>query len=397
MNAAEIDAMLCEEYIGQIPEFEAISKCFDAMLKKAKENPNGMNPNKWKENRDIQKIFKHFFGLKSFWLYWVPSDVVPNARTFMDSALLGDDQLEAVMNRKKGRGFYDTQHKSIIFIVVYCAILRPEYELTGRELTAIILHECGHNFDSSPYSHLGIVRKLYIKYYLGATPVDEHNRIKQQAYDYYKKASKKVYGNDDMRNSERESDQHAVDRYTNPSTLGSTLKSLKNIFKNTIGIFSGYYWLLQLHHRSARKAEQFADSFAVTYGYGHELITSLEKMDAIFDRPARKTGPVNTLMRDLYRATVEVNSMFKDEHATNQARCKDCIVKLKADVASGDYAPELKDDLLNEIAELEDEYQVIVNCNPEQRISFTRGWRKFINALFGGRPELTRILGRNQM
>lgn len=388
------EQLFTEEYIGKIPEFERVSELFDAMLKKAKKSPDTMNPNKWEENKLIQKIFKKFFGLKAFHLYWVPSDT-RNAFTIVDSALMGGERVDGVIDRKHGQGFYDTNHKCVFVIFGYCGILRPEIKFTGAELTAIFLHEIGYNFDHSIYTHLGIMRKLYLK--LKKTDaVTEHNEYKEELYKDFKKYGNYIYSDQETRDNNREKDTKRLKRYMNCPALLKFINGTLTGFANGYYIMSGAYILVQLMILGRRKGEQFADSFSTTYGFGPELMSGLLKLSD-YSSSIVKNRKSDILMRDYANAQSEIAALMFDEHASDQARCKDCIIKLKTDLKKKDYPEDMKRDLMEEIISLEEAYDAIVNCNPEQRISFVRGWRKFSEILFRGRPELTRIFGRNQM
>lgn len=383
-----------EEYIGKIPEFQRTSELFDAMLKKAKKSPDTMNPNKWEENKEIRKIFKKFFGLKAFHLYWVPSDV-RNAFTITDSALMGGERIDGVIDRKQGQGFYDTKHKCVFVIFGYCGILRPEVGFTGAELTAIFLHEIGHNFDHSIYTHLGIMRKLYLK--LKKTDATtEHNKYKEDFYKNYKKYGNYIYSDQETRDNDREEDTKRLKQYMNCPAL---LKFIGGTFIGIVNswyIMSGAYVLVQMIILGRRKGEQFADSFSTTYGFGPELMSGLLKLSD-YSSLIVKNRRSDILMRDYADAQQEITALMFDEHASDQARCKDCIIKLKTDLKKKDYPEDMKRDLMEEIVSLEEAYDAIVNCSPEQRFSFVRGWRKFSEIIFKGRPELTKLFGRNQM
>ena len=57
--------LFSEAYYGKIPEFIVLEKLFDKVIEKV--NAEGLrkaNPNKYKEMRQIEDIFKSVFGFK---------------------------------------------------------------------------------------------------------------------------------------------------------------------------------------------------------------------------------------------------------------------------------------------------------------------------------------------
>lgn len=382
-----------EEYIGQIPELKAVSILFDKMLEEAKADPNKMNPNKWPENNKIRAIFKKFFGLKAFHLYWVPSDV-RNAFTFTDSALLAGEKRDGVMTRRSGKGFYDTEHQAVFLIFVYVGCLRPEVKFTGRELTAIILHELGHNLDFSPYFRLGIFNRLWLKL-VDKSAVEANNDFKDEMLDYFKDVSEDIYEHQKRRDRDRKRDERNMEAYMNsPWFVNAIYGAVAGVY-NAVFFFSGAAFLTQSLITGRRKGEQFADSFATAYGYGPDLMTGLLKLGD-YSKYIKKNGVLDNFFRDYADAANEIAIMLMDEHSSNQSRCKDCLTKLRKDLKRGDYPPDMREDLMAELRTLEEIYHKIVYEDTKGK-PFTAAWRKFINTFFGGHFEITRILPKNQM
>lgn len=388
-----------EEYIGKLPEFSRISELFNRILEKARKDLYGYNPNNSKENKEIERILIKFFGLKKIYIWWSP-DYIGNAGAYTAHVYnLTPNIMETLISRKRGRGFYDTEHVCVFGMCLHCGLLDPKFNLTGSEITALALHEIGHCFDMSPLSHVRAWQEEYIHECEDAEidPIKNANDIIDSVIDdegYYKDGQFLHPRTRERKYKERE----RLLRAYHQSTAFQYFKAgLGRFGKNLLWIISGGAAIRQLMCAKDRFSEQFADSFAVTYGFGAELISSLEKLHDKSMYLSKATSKSLMLWRDFYDAQNEIVNMMSDEHATNQARCKDCINKLKNDLNQNDYPPEMKKDIMGEIRSLEKIYSKMVNCNPEQRISFVRGWRQFCEKLFGGKPEITRILGKNQM
>lgn len=383
-----------EDYIGRLPEFEAIADLFEKMKAKAEQNPKAMNPNKWEENDKICKIFAKVFGLKAVWFYWIPEESI-NAYTINVHVLtvLGDSK--DLVKYTKGKGFYDTTHRMVFTVYGYCSLLKKEVGLTGRQLLAIFLHEFGHNFDYSPY--------LEVKYVADCTlgssgsTIDENNSIKMDEYDRTENQYAPYYNSKDntIRDNKANRYHKAIENYNNTSTweiAKDTIKMLVHMPKYAL-----YGRRCLQEDIVDKKGEQFADSFATAYGYGPELIAGLNRLEEVNTSPQPRTSKVDIFFRDLNNCLYEIIIGMIDVHGTHQERCKDCIKKLKRDLANSDYPAGMKKDLEREIAQLEKIYQGMLTASPNDRDKITKRWRRFVDRFFGGAFNSTRKTKPNQM
>lgn len=389
-----LDPVFTEEYIGKIPEFEEVSELFDKIIKQCRNNLRTMNPNKLPEHKRICEIIKEFFGLKDFLFYWVPENI-GNAFTLFDSVCTHEEFRTGILKRIPGRGFYDTDHAIKFCVFVYTGCLLRAHNLTGREMTALLLHELGHNCDKLPYVHMSAFTWLLLKIY-DKTPNQYNNEFKQMYYDEISRQYNKLYKDQE--------DRDAYDKYIRRLLEASVNRfSILMMFENVVLAIQNLQLMvvapiLQLLGTSRRKMEQFADSFPTTYGFGKDLITGLGKIGDYSAYEKGKKSWFNQFQKDLLDTQMEIYVLLTDEHGSDQSRAKDCLLKLRRDLRRGDYAsPEIKEELINEIEKLELQYNKVVNCNPEKLFSFKRAVRKVINALWGGRPEMSHILPRNQM
>lgn len=374
-----------EEYWGKIPEFVKVSNLFDAMIEKARSDPKKMNPNTWKENDEICKIFASVFGLKNVWFYWIPLDERNAFTVTVYSFLMLGDSRDLIENRS-GKGFYDKSHRSVFTIYGYCGLLLSETNITGKELTAIFLHELGHNFDYSPYHHIGFFTKLLIK--SNGSTIEQNNNYKMNVYDQLKDSYDQLYDNQKKRDAAKKSYEKALKKYLNSGLF----KNLINIVYNGISLACSLPGALLSQYviRGQKMGEQFADSFATAYGYGPELITGLQKISRYDHVPIKNNGKVITLLRDLNTAMVEIFLNFGECHGTTQERTIECIKKLRSDLAAGDYPKGMKDDIEAEIKRLETIYMEWITTSPEDKLKITKAWRRVCDKFFGGAFNLVK-------
>lgn len=391
--AMEEEEPFNEEYIGKLPEFIKVSEIFDKMIEKAKLDPKKMNPNDWKENEQICTILAKVFGLKRVWFYWVPHDM-RNAFTVTIHSFLVLGDSKDLIEYRTGKGFYDTSHRSIFTIYGYCGLLLPEAKMTGKELLAIFLHELGHNFDYSPYHHVSFLAKAMIE--AGGSTIDQNNAVKMDYYNQVTEQYDSYYSKNSIkRKKEREKYQKAIEKYLNSGLLKNFIQCAYHI------IHMPLYALIsiptQLSQLDGKKGEQFADSFATAYGYGPELISALGKLGTYDNVKVTNCGKATVFFRDLNNCLGEIINGLAEVHGTDQERCKDCINKLRKDLANTDYPKGMKEDLETEINRLESLYMEMLTSTPDDRQKITKAWRRLCDKLFGGAFNVAKWFKPNQM
>lgn len=384
-----------EEYIGRLPEFIKVAELFDRMIEKAKADPKNMNPNAWKENEQICTILAKVFGLKRVWFYWVPHDM-RNAYTVTVHSFLVLGDSKDLVEYRHGKGFYDTSHRSVFTLYGYCGLLLEEAGMTGSELLAIFLHELGHNFDYSPYHHVSMITEAMIK--SGGSTIDQNNAVKMDYYNYTVDEYDPLYNGKrgrEKREKQREAYQKAIEKYLNSKLLRNFCGALKNM------IFLPVWALVsiptQLMGMADKKGEQFADSFATAYGYGPELVSGLMKLGKYDNVKITNAGKATVFFRDLNNCLNEIINGLMECHGTEQERCKDCILKLRKDLAASDYPKGMKEDLEAEINRLEGMYQEYMTYTPGERDKITKAWRRFCDKAFGGKFNIAKWFKPNQM
>lgn len=388
-----------EAYYGRLPEFEQISKLFDIMSERATKEKDRANPNEYTENKQIQKLFAKVFGLKRVYLYWMPHPG-PNACTIVIYSIMINSDSEKFIEHDPKKGFYDNSHKSIFTVYGYNDILT--YGLTGKELTAIFLHEFGHNFDFSPY-HIVEYFQDYL-YGLTAknigTDIEKYNDIKLQVKDDLVKEANKLYNHNRTRDRYRRAYNKYLDEDYNKSTserLKIAIKMLgKNTFMHTLGIPIRLF--VNIADIGSKKGEQFADSFATAYGYGPDLLSGLSKLDVVPKAvKIQAKGPVCDFLRDLNEVQYEVLDSMMEEHGSHAERCRDCLMKLRRDLKTNDFPPDMRSDLENEIARLEERYVILTSVNDEQKNKMLAIYRKMMDKFFHGSNNFAKFFKPNQV
>jgi len=381
-----------EAYYGKLPEFIEIEKLFESMSNKMKVDPKKCNPNKYPENKKVEKLFCKVFGFKKTYLYWEPFNQANGYTLSLNSLILFSDKKNAIIKRSD-TGFYDESGKSILTVYLSNGLILRD-GLTPPELTATILHEIGHNFDISKF-HL-------IEYMIDAvktlgTSVKEYGKldIDKVKEDYYDKTSDE---NDYYYNHSTKRDHYnkiTDKRLASMYKINTWLSGILAI--HTINFTIAFSPFLQFARLGSKKSEIFADSFASAYGYSVDLISALKKLDKekeLYYKP--KTG-FTRFLYDLDNFNTEVFLAFSDCHGMNQERCKDCLKKLNWDLNHNDFPPELKQELINKINETKKIYDSFVDKSEYDRMPITRAWHIIVKTIFGGRVGLAKFFPRHQV
>lgn len=391
-----------EAYFGQLPEFAEMDKQFESLIKRArKEGVTKCNPNKYKENETIQKLFEKVFGFKNVYIYWVPTNDIEGCTVVPNLLLLFGESKEYIEMRP-GRGFYDSSNSTICFVELSTGLLKESFELTAREFVAVILHEIGHNFDYSNFhiidyfmyccETLGAV-KSYVKYNMS---IQDRNREIMNEYEDTRDASEEIYNNQKKRDEYAKKFEDDIEKAANRENGELAKKVLVKQLKKSLAFLIKP--LLHLINMGAHKGEQFADSFPTAYGYGLELGTSLEKMDRNYLPNRKNPTKSNIIMDDLYQLKSEQLQIAIGEcHGTDQERIKMVIKKLKRDLRRKDYPDGMKKEVEKEIAKVERFYNTVVHAQPDDKLRLTKMYRTFVDVFFGGIPNITKFFKRNQI
>lgn len=389
-----------EAYYGRQPELLEAVKLFDSLMRRAKKVPRQkFNPNKAPETTKIEKCFQKLFGLKGFYFYWIPNPGA-NAFTINFYGIVLAGSHKKFIERTDKSGFYDKDHKFIITVYGYPDTLYSG--MTGEELTAIFLHEIGHNFDFSKYQITSYISEVLMGILPGITiedTVEANNILKEDFHTALKTEGDKLYKDEENRKKQIDRFDKMIERMMNRGFFRSFARSLFLFLANSAyaTAFLPLKWYMNITDIGGKKGEQFADSFATAYGFGPQLISGLNKLglySASNYTKKKKSTPVR-IIRNFEEAQEEIALGMLECHGTHSERCKDCLRKLRTDLKSGDYNPKMKETLENEIAELEKRYQAMLNMTDGEKNYALVLVRRIVDKIFFGSLNITKIFKPN--
>ena len=374
------DLNLNEAYFPKPASIIKIERAFEKIVDKINKDkfwtPIG-NP----EIIELESAITKAFNFEDIVIQWNPSlaRAAVNAATAPVVYIVGNDP-KAYAIKKTAQGYKFKNNKGIYGLFFFTQGLIHHVKLTPAELTAILLHEVGHNFFVSPlyrlqtYFYFLILIAIGIFMILGASNPEEK---KQAIYHMINLMLgfiliAGVFG---------KGNRSAI-KQTRDNLIATLLKTEASIFIRKIEaiisdalviialiinaalvpmyllpsliitlFFSPLNFFLNFYLRKGYLNEKFADKFATTYGYGPELASGLDKLNqyASKDISAALSLPI---VGSAYELTMLLGVM--DPHPTTEMRVRNVIKELKAELAGGKYPKGMKNAILKDVKQTED-------------------------------------------
>lgn len=379
---------LDEAYFGG----DAVIKIERAMVKihqKVSENPR-VAIYKDASNAELEAAVKEVFGFKSVNVYWgnEPGMQMIGPHTRPGCIFFRSKEFVNSFGGAKN-GFYDKKHELKVYIQMYQNLI-TDAKLTPRELTAILLHEIGHNFDATPITIIDAWYRLItvctsgnitaILQYAGSSAIQEYGREVVMAI-----TNLNTYIMDTV------------------PPIGTFLRSVGkvgfNVFKFMNAIlnpvlapviipayllFMPFYWISNF---VGRKKEIYADTFAAAYGYAAEQATALDKLNYYILSPVEPgKGGVLNFFYDYAIFQQEFVSMCMGGHRSNQQRMITMMDAMEKDMNNPSVPAELKRELKTKLEEARKTYNSMMGMNENDRKTFTTMFRKMVNNWYDGKP-----------
>lgn len=392
MNEALDSLMLDEAFFGKkpvIPIQRAMNDCYNVIMN----NPQ-IDMIATRQAASLNKSLVDVFGFRFCRVYWNNNPALGTGPcTFPRCKFLhaSDFNAQSYMYGKNNKGFYDAEHSLAVFIQTDQTLF-TEARFTPEEMTAIILHEVGHNFDYSPYTVLYewyYVFSMIVQFAMNPTDLTPLAAIGMNVigkelggmYDFF-------YSLDNILLNIIPPVGYFV-RLTRKFGF-NVLKLLQAIISPvTMAVLVPIELLMTpfqyLGNFQTRVGEVYADSFAASYGYGAELGTALEKLNryAVYNGPG--SDSFLQPFYDLAMLQADFITMCAGGHMSTQQRFKTCIDKLDHDLEQTDLTREDKAMIKAERDRIVDTYNKFVSCDADRRSVFTRSFREMLDNWYAGK------------
>lgn len=388
---------LNEQYFGKTPEVLKIEQAIGNLRRKyIKQYDNTEifdDPKRFKLNEAIEDAFG--FGVVDV-QFSLTKQI--NACTIPIGLALDESPAkELKLDTKKGFKYNKSADYAVIIIITTGLFCNPEF--TDGEVTAILLHEVGHNFSGATLPTVGVMSTLKSVIAaissIGASLLVTANLGKQVNinFDRFLRAKAKnltkifdmiglIYNKIQDLLYEGYSVQKIMVLLNPINAILLAIYSVARYFTSNILFFipnmiAGY------------NDERFADSFAAMYGYGPELHEALVKLDntTLFSVDAMvKNCPVLSNYMDLaLLPTLFIIRAF-DEHPEIPARLHNTCKQIESDLNNKRYSPEMKARIKHDLAVMQKSvkrYEKINDDIAENPNSIKESYYKWLSS-FGG-------------
>ena len=395
-----------EAYFGKIPKLLSIEKKIGNLRKKYKNTPENINSSK--ELIDISNDFADLFGFKEFYLS-VKMEGVMNAATYPIDLCIGSGNPAKWVKVSKD-GFRYSKEAGYVSVIYVNKGLIFDSDITDGEIVAIILHEIGHNFQSSLN---GIVRGFsYVNQVINVIllPIIILQSIPsgqfQTPYMMFK-STRKLFV--DTINSLKKNHPEMVKAYNACSNLINTMLGLIGVSLDSYAIVTMMLnpiaaiqsVVSTLIRKIANptfaseisniiigvKKESLSDNFVSTYGYGAELSSGLRKMKdkdmGYIDRTIfRNMGFIGQYM-DLLLLPQKVLLGMLDPHPTTEFRINDQIKYLERELQKEKLPPSIKKEIKSQISEIKKQIDLYTDSK-QKGFFFTNKVAQMTLAMCGG-------------
>lgn len=270
-----------------------------------------MNINKDPRIEKIRQLYAKEFNFAKFDMT-VASTKDPNAYTYVMSKFTRTSISKLPeLPTKHGEKYIDKSKQYVCYVFLYSSLFA---NLTGGEITAIILHEIGHNFDMATKSWFGD--------WLGQLITEESadfEEWKDKMIPRIVKDTKKDLA-DEAKEYENDTEEPVWERRFD--TIFKYIPLGKIIMTAFCAVMAPLTWLnakFDAGSHRALGAEVYSDSFATAYGYGAEISSGLMKFeDADWGSGASSTkaGTVSYLLGTFPFILMS----YMDPHPTTQSR-----------------------------------------------------------------------------
>lgn len=389
--------MINETYYGKKP-IKEIEEIMCRIEKKIRLNERVIIHNE-PENKQLVDAVIKTFGFDHVQIYWsrdpgVTPFTVPTKRVMTKN------------NRSMAYGsftkrVYDADHTMSVFVEM-SNMLVTECHMTGPEMTAVLLHELGHNFDFTPYALIWewtsifiIILDFIVTYGLTMLYVSSAAGIVSTVVDT--RQLQIILTNLDETIATAIPPLNAL-IYNIRAGTEIVRKAIELIFAPIGLALSVPRFILFTPIRYSfnfflRKSETYADSMAALYGYGPEQASALDKLTAGMTTYTNAPSGMFKIFNNMMLAYQEIGMLTLGGHGSNQQRARRMLDALRREAMSSDLDPVNKKNVMAEVARMEEAYEKITRLDDDENRMLTRLVRGLVKQWYDGTaPRLMNIV-----
>lgn len=313
------------------------------------------------------------------------NDPAPNAFTIPCgySFTANGDTLTAKVNKD---GTYKYKDLSTVIRVTSGMWTNPTF--TDGEITAIIVHEVGHNFQHAVNSYIRFYTQMmfFLKLFQNVVLIMNPSSTANGIYNI-------IASDSELRAN--------MNRWTKSNSTGHIIGALSNIVgfiklisyevaslsvRMTLGIPAGlislsnivaagasnpiYILCAMITSSVSKSQENLSDMWASDFGYGPELISALAKIDldpeaaiSTVERISKKLPLFDSICTAFGLPLMIVSQLFAN-HPVNGKRAANIVAEMRKELNRSDVSPKMKKEIEAQIKEIEgvvEEYSKVDN------------------------------------
>lgn len=325
-------------------------------------------------NKELEKAIVDTFGVAEAHVYWCAIGSKGGPFTLPGCRIMPKtekDRKNMPTPGKQMNGYYDNSHSLVMFVQMENFLVTGA-DLSPAEMTAILLHEIGHNFDWRPESiaeeiskdiDQNIVRnyKYFMDYYNSDSKSLEYQQKHMPGLANFRRASRKI--------------RDAINNFKTSIDMTLMAPLTKAAYSNL-----DYYYK---EYAKDTRSEAFADTFAACYGYGPEIPPALDKYirACYVNKPEKKHTGLMGFFYDmtLFQYDYITWASTGGGHRSDQQRMDTIIKKLKSDLNDPELDAATKKVLQNEINRAENMYKAMVALDDDKSGEKQKAVRKRID------------------
>jgi len=351
-----------------------------------------------KEIKKVSEILKKKFGFADMYIMVVPYAQL-NAFTTPPSFLVRDitTGMPSLFSSKKD--YYDYDHKYYCFVTLFTELFDGTF--SSAELMAIILHEIGHNFDTSVLAYVGdCIAEPFILYMSGSGDGLKNwllrsviaNSLVSRLMNYIKSPV-----------------NYILDAYPIVAFCGSYAAQLDMLSRKYLDVIHNVKSLLRIRDIIGNikfmlaytnplalaasgiknlgdvQKEVFSDSFATYHGYGPALISGFNKMEIKMEVATSKSEFLNTFVWAGSAARTILNLISGEAHPETQTRARLVLDDMKRLSENKTLPPKVKAIVKKDYELTKKAYDNFVKVDPKTKRSVAARFNKELKEkyLFG--------------
>lgn len=383
--------LLSEAYIGKTQETLKIEQKIEEIRNKY--STKQMKINTAPEREQLEDLFCEAFGFACCSIMCKPSPLY-NVCTIPVSSIIFDfKDYNSYLDISNKKIKYKKSANVYVIIQITKGLLFSD-QFTAGEVTAILLHEVGHNFQtaiSGKAKSLNMINKIF-NVILSPILLIAHPSVgpfRNQYVELIKKVNKDWKG--------------AADAYW---AVNNFLTTIVGIGIGALGFLSNISMMMnpiavlqQIPQKilnklnldiiflpSGIKGEAVSDAFATMYGYGPELASALKKIEKasggyLPDQITRDTF-LGTYF-DLITLPNKIIFNIFDPHPNTIARLKSQYDYINEELSKGDYNPKMKKELQKQLKEIDATMNKFLDAE-DSGFFFSNQYDKVMLMMFGG-------------